>query len=218
MSTYTLACLLLKHPQSLSILPGQDSIIDPDALALLEDLLPYDLAQQETADLHFVLRRRVSKLVMRKCSCTAAQTRCGVLQVILSYLEDQPPDIESTQAAFEAYFAQPLQDDQTLASSSPQTLHLKEAIHGALHALDGGDSTAVQSLCHQYPAVQALQALQTAISIISMRLRDPSDPAGMLGTCARAADSGTTTFQLKRHSTYVAKSGSLCMCAMSLHV
>ena len=215
MSTYTSACLLLKQPHSPSILPGQDSVIDPDALALLEDLLPYDLTQQETANLHFVLRRRVSKLVMRKCACTAAQTRCSVLQVILSYLEDQPPDIESTHAAFEAYIAQPLQDDQTLASLLPQTLHLKEALCGALQALDGGDSTAVQSLCHQYPAAQALQALQTAISIISMRLRDSSDPADMLGTCATAAESGTTTFQRSRLSRHVAKSGSLCMCAVS---
>lgn len=197
MSTYTSACLVGKQPQSLSILPGQDSIIDPDALALLEDLIPYDLTQQETADLHFVLRRRVCKLVMHKCSCMAAQIRCRVLQVVLSYLEDQPPDIDSTQAAFEAYFAQPLQEayDHKLASLSPQTLHLKEAICGALHALNAGDSTVVQSLCHQYPAAQALQALQTAISIISMRLQDSSDPADMSGTCARAADSGTTPFQ-----------------------
>ena len=119
-----------------------------------------------------------------------------MLQVVLSYLEDQPPDIESTQAAFEAYFAQSLQEanNQTLASLSPLTLHLKEAICRALDALHAGDSTAVQRLCHQYPAAQALEALQTAVSIISTRLKHSSDSANMLATSAQAADSGT--FQL----------------------
>lgn len=200
MSTHPSACHFVKQPQS-HFLPGQDSVIDPDALALLEDLLPYDLAQQETANLHSVLKRRVCKLIMHDCLCMAAQVRCGVMQVVLSYLEDQPPDVGSTQAAFEAYFGQPIQEayDQTLASLSPQALHLKEAICGALHALNAGDSTVVQSLCHLYPAAQALQALQTAISIISMRLKDSTDPADMLGTCEGAADSGTTPFQLSWH-------------------
>ena len=43
---------------------GQDSVIDPDAVALLEDLLPHDPNEQQTADLHFVLKRQVCKLVI----------------------------------------------------------------------------------------------------------------------------------------------------------
>lgn len=44
---------------------GQDSVIDPDAVALLEDLLPQDpSSDQQTADIHFVLKRQVCKLVM----------------------------------------------------------------------------------------------------------------------------------------------------------
>ena len=119
-----------------------------------------------------------------------------MMQVVLSYLEGQPPDIESTQAAFESYFAQPLQEgsDQTLASLPPPTLQLKKAICQALDALHAGDSTAVQRLCHQYPAAQALEALQTSLSIISTRLKHPSDSANSLATSAQAADSGT--FQL----------------------
>ena len=47
---------------------GQDSAIDPDAVALLEDLLPHDSTDQHTATLHFVLKRQVCKLVMHNSS------------------------------------------------------------------------------------------------------------------------------------------------------
>lgn len=129
-----------------------------------------------------------------------------MLQVVLSYLEDQPPDTESTQAAFEAYFAQPLQIAscreplqesynlhcrEPLNSFQPQILQLKEAICQALVALHAGDSTVVESVRHQYPAVQALEALQDAVSIISTRLKHSSDSADMLQTYATAAASGT---------------------------
>lgn len=42
----------------------QESIIDPDAVALLEDLLPADATDQQTIHLHFILKRQVCKLLM----------------------------------------------------------------------------------------------------------------------------------------------------------
>lgn len=120
------------------------------------------------------------------------------LQVVLSYLVDQPPDIESSQAAFEAYFVQPAQVssgpqeacNQAVTSFPVQTRQLKEALSQAVNALRAGDSTVVQSLCHQYPAARALEALQNAISIISTRLKLSSDPVDMLGMCIQATNPG----------------------------
>ena len=130
--------------------------------------------------------------------CVAALASSGVMQVVLSYLESQPFDIRSTEAAFEAYFAQPLQQacDQTLASLPPQTIHLKEAICQALDALHTGNSTAVQRLCYAYPAAQALEALQTAVGIASTRLEHSWDSANMLAASATAAESGTSSAYL----------------------
>ena len=126
----------------------------------------------------------------------AASASNGVMQVVLSYLEVQPPDIDSTEAAFEAYFAQPFRAavNRPLASLSLPILHLQEAICQALHALHSGDSTAFQCLCNQHPAAEAMRALQTAVSIIDTRLKCFSDSANMLATSATAADSGS--FQL----------------------
>lgn len=117
----------------------------------------------------------------------------AVIQVVLSYLEGQPPDIESTKAAFEAYFDQPLQQacDQTSAALPPQTMHLKEAICQAVDAMHTGNSALIQKLCYANPAAQALEALQTAVSIVSTHLKHSSDSANMLATSATAADSGT---------------------------
>lgn len=133
--------------------------------------------------------------------CIAARFSNSLLQVVLSYLEDQPPDIESSQAAFEAYFAQPSQESQApqeacntaVTNFQLQALQFKEAICRALDALHAGDSTVVQSLCQQYPAAQALEALQTAVSIISTRLKQSSDSVDMLRSCEQAADSGELT-------------------------
>lgn len=128
----------------------------------------------------------------------AARVSTNVLQVVLSYLEDQPPDAESSQAAFEAYFEQPFQAshapqeacNQAMSSLHAQTKQLNEAVSQAVDALHAGDSTVVQSLCHQYPAAQALEALQNAISIISTRLKLCSDSVDMHGPCLQVSSSG----------------------------
>ncbi|KAL0025392.1 hypothetical protein WJX79_003577 [Trebouxia sp. C0005] len=58
----------------------QAHVHDPDTIGLLEDLLPLDLSIQLTTQIHLVLKR----------------------QVVLSYLQLSPPDIESSVQTFRA--------------------------------------------------------------------------------------------------------------------
>lgn len=104
---------------------------------------------------------------------------CSDLQVVLSYLRQFPPDTESSQAALEAYFTEPL---QALADTTPgpqpqsaasfaefqqQARQLRDAISQAQAATQLGSLAAVQLGLQAYPVSLADRALEDAIRIIS---------------------------------------------------
>jgi hypothetical protein len=150
---------------------------DPDTIALLEDLLPLDLSIQLTTQIHLVLKRQV-------CTYATCHGRsrhnvfirlCADLQVVLSYLQLSPPDIESSQAALEAYFTEPLQaladtpqlhNAASFASFQEQATQLEDTISQAQAATQLGDLAAVQLGLQAYPVSLADKALEDAISII----------------------------------------------------
>ncbi len=153
---------------------------DPDTIALLEDLLPLDLGSQLTTQIHLVLKRQV-------CTCATCHDQsqhnasfglCTGLQVVLSYLQSCPPDIESSQAALEAYFTEPLQaladtahgpQPHTAASFAEfqqQATQLQDTISQAQAATYLGNMAAVQLGLQAYPVSLADMALEEAISII----------------------------------------------------
>ncbi|KAL0025913.1 hypothetical protein WJX77_002354 [Trebouxia sp. C0004] len=127
---------------------------DPDTIALLEDLLPLDLSIQLTTKIHLALKR----------------------QVVLSYLQVSPPDLESSQAALEAYFTEALQahtpqlhNAVSFVSFQEEATQLKDTISRAQAATRLGNVAAVQLGLESYPVSLADKALQDAISIITGR-------------------------------------------------
>ena len=101
------------------------------------------------------------------------------LQVVLSYLRQSPPDIESSQAALEAYFTEPLQaladtahspqphSTASFASFWEQAAQLQDTISQAQAATQLGNLAAVQLGLQAYAVSLADRALEDAISIIS---------------------------------------------------
>jgi hypothetical protein len=153
---------------------------DPDTIALLDDLLPLDLSSQLTTQIHLVLKRQV-------CTCATCHDLsrhnvsiglCTGLQVVLSYLQLCPPDIESSQAALEAYFTEPLQalvdtahgpqphSAASFASLQEQATQLQDTISQAEAATQLGNLAAVQLGLQAYPVSLADRALEDAISIV----------------------------------------------------
>ena len=116
----------------------------------------------------------------------------ALLQVVLSYLKDQPPDIESCEAAFEAYFAQPLQPavhELPQDSFQSQTFQLRTHIWQALAAFRAAGSSNFCSLFQKYPATQALEALHNVVSMIDSHLKQVghaanTDPPAVLAAQA----------------------------------
>ena len=153
---------------------------DPDTIALLDDLLPLDLSSQLTTQIHLVLKRQV-------CTCAMCHDQnrhsvsielCTGLQVVLSYLQLCPPDIESSQAALEAYFTEPLQaladtahgpqphSAASFASFQEQATQLQGTISQVYAATQLGNVAAVQLGLQAYPVSFADRALEDAISIV----------------------------------------------------
>lgn len=112
--------------------------------------------------------------------------RCAVMQVVSSYLNHADPDLESSQAAFEAYFAEPLQsmaaaashhsgDDSTgLAFFKSQAAKLADLLSQAQNALTHGDAASLQHILLSQPATHADLAPKDAISIIEGLLQRES--------------------------------------------
>ena len=103
------------------------------------------------------------------------------LQVVLSYIEDNNPDIESCQAAYEAYFGLPLQAATgTLQQDDALKCHF-EAVQlreDICYALACNTSDALHELLHKYPAAQAVEALEDAVGIINKDLQQAGAIAG----------------------------------------
>ena len=158
----------------------QAHVHDPDTIALLDDLLPLDLSSQLKTQIHLVLKRQV-------CTCATCHDLsrhnvsiglCTGLQVVLSYLQLCFPDIESSQAALEAYFTEPLQaladtahGPQTHSAASfvefqQQATQLQDTISQAQAATQLGNMAAVQHGLQAYPVSLADRALEDAISIV----------------------------------------------------
>ena len=101
------------------------------------------------------------------------------MQVVLSYLQQFPPDPESSQAALEVYFTEPLQaladttpgpqplSAATFAKLQQQARQLQDAISQVQAATQLGSLAAVQLGLQAYPVSLADRALEDAISIIS---------------------------------------------------
>ena len=103
---------------------------------------------------------------------------CTGLQVVLSYLQLCPPDTESSQAALEAYFTEPLQaladtahgpqpdSAASFASFQEEAAHLQDTISQAPAATQLGNLAAVQRYLEAYPVSLADRALEDAISMV----------------------------------------------------
>ena len=154
-----------------------------DTIALLEDLLPFDHCSQHVTQIHLVLKRQV-------CSDAAhhiydlhrnVTSICSDVQVVLSYLQGPSPDIESSEAALEAYFNEPLQALAGMthgtrpgaaagfAKMQLQAAQLHETIAQAQSALQYSNYDAIQLALDDFPVSVADKALQDAISTISSR-------------------------------------------------
>ena len=154
---------------------------DPDTIALLEDLLPLDLSSQLTTRIHLVLKQQVCTHATEchdESRHIVSVRLCTGLQVVLSYLRPCPPDIESSQAALEAYFIEPLQaladtarcpqphSAASFARFQEQVTQLQDTISQAQAATQLGNLAAVQRYLEAYPVCLADRALEDAISMV----------------------------------------------------
>ena len=107
------------------------------------------------------------------------------MQVVISYLHGPEPDLESSHAAYEAYFAEPLQammsgttgliapDDRGLEFFASETRNLSQILSKAEDALAKGGSNILQHALKEHPLVFPAKALEDALAII----------AGSVGSC-----------------------------------
>lgn len=98
----------------------------------------------------------------------------------MSYLEGPSPDTESSQAALQAYFGEPVrtlpdvaQDHQNKdcldLAFQMQAAQLSNIVSQAQVALEQQDVSAMQHALHEYPVSLAAKALEDAIQMISSR-------------------------------------------------
>lgn len=186
----------------------QEHAHTPDTIALLEDLLPFDHRDQLITQIHLMLKRQVCAGVARHLhdSCRSSMGTCTAVQVVVSYLQGPSPDIESSVAALEAYFDEPLQASADtphgsqsgaaagFAEMQRQAAQLQETISYAQSALQHSNYDAVQLALADFPASLADKALQDAISTISSRAgwSDAMQLVKMMAGAYRAPDSACT--------------------------
>ena len=159
----------------------QEHAHTPDTIALLEDLLPFDHRNQLITQTHLVLKRQVcsdAALHIHDLHLSFMGSRTDV-QVVVSYLQGPSPDIESSVAALEAYFTEPLQAladtmrgpqsgaTAGFAEMQLQAAQLQETISHAQSALQYSNYDAVQLALEDFPVSLADKALQDALSTIS---------------------------------------------------
>lgn len=186
----------------------QEHAHTPDTIALLEDLLPFDHWDQLVTQIHLVLKRQVCAGVALHIhdSYRSFMGSCTAVQVVVSYLQGPSPDIESSAAAFEAYFTEPLQASADTPHGSQsgasagfaemqlQAAQLQETISHAQSALQHSNYDAVQLALADFPVSLADKALQDAISTISSRASwsDAAHLVEMMLGAYRAPDSACT--------------------------
>ena len=146
-------------------------------MALLEDLLPLDL---RNLNIHIVAKRQVGRIMLVITFVPKqAHKAANGMQVVISYLHGPEPDLESSHAAYEAYFAEPLQammscateriapDDRGLQIFASEASNLRQMLSEAEDALEIGGAISLQHALRNHPLAFPAKALEDALAIIA---------------------------------------------------